>query len=172
MSTKTLQREALALRQMSQEVPIKEIGSKKIQTLLVKLKRILTGEEDGVAMAAPQIGINLRIFVVSERTLELLHKKPPLHTIFINPKIIKFSKKKHQMEEGCLSIRWLYGQVERSEKVIIQAYDEQGQKFQMGVSGLLAQIFQHETDHLNGIIFVDTATDLKDIPHQKDVPKN
>jgi peptide deformylase len=68
------------------------------------------------------------------------------------------------MPEGCLSVRWLYGNVLRSTKASIEAYDEFGNKFTRGGSGLLAQIFQHETDHLNGVLFIDTAEDVEDMP--------
>ena len=82
--------------------------------------------------------------------------------VFINPKISKLSRDKDWMPEGCLSVRWLYGKTFRSKKATITAYDENGQKFTRGASGLLAQIFQHETDHLNGVLFIDHAKDVKE----------
>ena len=66
------------------------------------------------------------------------------------------------MPEGCLSVRWLYGNTFRSKKATITAYDGNGKKFTRGASGLLAQIFQHETDHLGGILFIDHAKDIKE----------
>lgn len=84
--------------------------------------------------------------------------------VFINPRILKHSRKTEWMEEGCLSVRYLYGKVKRSEKVLITATNENGVEFEMGGSGLLAQIFQHETDHLDGTLFIDKAKDLQDIP--------
>jgi len=72
---------------------------------------------------------------------------------------------------GCLkvvfSVRWLYGLTFRSKKATITAYDENGKKFTRGASGLLAQIFQHETDHLNGILFIDHAKNIKEELPQK-----
>ena len=82
--------------------------------------------------------------------------------VFINPKISKLSKEKEWTPEGCLSVRWLYGKTYRSKKASISAYDENSKKFTRGASGLLAQIFQHETDHLNGILFIDHAKDIKE----------
>ena len=70
------------------------------------------------------------------------------------------------MPEGCLSVRPLYGKTFRSTKATITAYNKNGKKFTRGASGLLAQIFQHETDHLNGILFIDHAKDIKE-----EVPK-
>jgi peptide deformylase len=64
------------------------------------------------------------------------------------------------MAEGCLSVRPLYGKVRRATKATMEAYDENGKKFTKSGSGLLAHIFQHETDHLDGILFIDKARDI------------
>lgn len=161
------------LREVALPVPLEEIGSKKIANILKKMKKALQAEDDGVAIAAPQIGEGLRIFIVSARALELtkdqktLPKEKMEDLVFINPEIVKVSRKKKKMEEGCLSVRWLYGEVERHEKVTITAYDEKGLLSTFGAGGLIAQIFQHEIDHLNGILFIDKAENLRDLP-----PKN
>lgn len=68
------------------------------------------------------------------------------------------------MLEGCLSVRWLYGEVERAKQVMIESLDETGTKHVRGASGLMSQIFQHEIDHLDGILFDSKAKDLKDLP--------
>jgi peptide deformylase len=83
--------------------------------------------------------------------------------VYINPLIIKSSKDKKNMEEGCLSCRWWYGKSKRASRVTIEALDQDGNHFTQDASGLLAQIFQHEIDHLNGILFIDHAKDLKEI---------
>ncbi len=83
--------------------------------------------------------------------------------VFINPEIIKLSRKKRWAPEGCLSVRWLYGEVSRSEKATVRGFDEHGKPFMRGASGLLAQIFQHETDHLNGLLFIDKARNVEKI---------
>ena len=127
----------------------------------------LESQGDGVAIAAPQIGESLRIFVVSGKELKNAdknYKGSEDYLVFINPEIIKTSKEKQEVEEGCLSIRWKYGKVKRAKKVTLRAYDENGKVLERGASGLLSQIFQHEIDHLDGILFVDHATDIKDIP--------
>ena len=68
------------------------------------------------------------------------------------------------MEEGCLSVRDIYGKVKRYQKATISAYDENGKKFTMGGSGLLAQVFQHECDHLEGVLFIDKAISIEKLP--------
>jgi peptide deformylase len=168
-----VERDAPVLRQEALPVPLKEIGSKKIGDIISRMKKALHAEDDGVAIAAPQIGEGVRIFVVSGAALAMARKKNVpadqelKDLVFINPQITNFSKKKRKMEEGCLSVRWLYGQVSRHEKVTLKAYDEEGKLVTMGGSGLLAQIFQHETDHLNGILFIDKAENVRDLPPEE-----
>ena len=162
------------LRELAQPVPVKDIVSPKIQKIIADMKAALTQQDDGVAIAAPQIGVPLQIFVVSgnvldaalekmEETLNIGNPKKNKDMVFINPVVTKLSRTKEVMEEGCLSVRWLYGKIKRSSKATIQADDENGQKVERGASGLLAQIFQHETDHLNGVLFIDKAYDVQEI---------
>jgi peptide deformylase len=69
------------------------------------------------------------------------------------------------MDEGCLSVRGIYGKTMRHERATVKARDKQGISFERGGGGILAQIFQHETDHLNGILFIDHATHTKEADH-------
>jgi peptide deformylase len=169
--TEILQRDNPILRQISLAVPIEEITTVRIQNLLSRMSELLSKEEDGVALAAPQIGEPLRIFIVSGKLLWFMEhpeeeppKKFPKDLVFINPRILKLSKESKWIEEGCLSVRYLYGKMKRATKATISAYDENGKKFERGASGLMAQIFQHETDHLDGVLFIDKAKDIEDIP--------
>jgi peptide deformylase len=162
---KILQQTEKTLRLLAEEVPVKDIQTKKIKKVLAEMSEALAGEGDGVAIAAPQIGYSLRIFVVSGKILLPELSLPDSHApdlVFINPKISRLSREKEWTPEGCLSVRWLYGKTFRSKKATITAYDENGKKFTRGASGLLAQIFQHETDHLNGILFIDHAKEIKE----------
>ncbi|MFA6273139.1 MAG: peptide deformylase [Candidatus Paceibacterota bacterium] len=147
------------LRQIAQPVPLKEIKSTKIRRLMKKMKASLAGEADGVAIAAPQVGEALRIFIVAGKWLG--EGKEDL--ICINPVLLSMSKKKKESEEGCLSVRWLYGKVNRARNVTIRAVDENGEEFTRGAGGILAQIFQHELDHLEGILFTDKAKEVVEV---------
>ncbi len=181
---KILQKEEKVLHLMAKEVPIADIQTTKIKKVLKEMSEALKSQDDGVAIAAPQIGYSLRIFIVSgkifaqdfaksreERMLnqnnlvktseEIKREEEPKNLVFINPKISKLSREKDWIPEGCLSVRPLYGKTLRSKKATATAYDENGKKFTRGGSGLLAQIFQHETEHLNGILFIDHAKDIK-----------
>lgn len=146
------------LRGTAKEVALSDIGSSLIKKIIGNMKIAIQSEDDAVAIAAPQIGAALRMFVVSKRTFSHLGKEEAEDLVFINPVITKLSRKKVAADEGCLSVRPLYGLVERSEKATVRAFNEQGEQFTYGASGLLAQIFQHEVDHLNGILFTDKAT--------------
>lgn len=170
-----LSKEDPILRQIAKPVTADMFGSKTLTKVLKDMKTALKSQDDGVAIAAPQIGVSLRIFVVSGRVFEMLYpeaeesgkKKYPDMT-FINPEIVKLSKEQEEMEEGCLSVRYLYGKIMRSKKAKVRAQDETGKVFEIGGSGLIAQIFQHETDHLDGRLFIDNATDVHDMPPKKD----
>lgn len=155
---------------MAQEVPVSEITSEKIRQVIADMKTLLATQDDGVAIAAPQIGESLRIFLVSGSVLKLAdenYKGEETDMVFINPTLTKFSKEKQEVEEGCLSVRWKYGKMKRAKKVTVRAYNEHGEAVERGASGLLAQVFQHETDHLNGILFIDSVYDIKDMPPEE-----
>lgn len=151
-----------ALREKAKAVPKTMFGTPELAAIVTTMSEALRETEFGVAIAAPQIAVSYRIFVVSgfvmtdrERNLE----DPDV--VFINPKIKKRSRKKTMIDgEGCLSVPGIYGSINRSEKVTIEACDIHGKKFERGGSGLLAEIFEHEVDHLEGVLFVDKADKL------------
>lgn len=159
-----------ALHDIAEEVPLDEITSPKIKKIIADMRTALHAYNidgfNGVAIAAPQIGIPLRIFLVhnSSEDEQATTRIPDL--IAINPKIIKLSKRTHIVGEGCLSVGENYGAVKRSTHATLRAYDENGKEYERGASGLLAQIFQHEVDHLDGILFVDKA---ENVWHKDDI---
>lgn len=165
---KIVQKDDPLLRQKATAVAQKEFGTPALRKLIADMSEALGKEDDGVAIAAPQVGVSKRIFVVSKRAFESKSKKTDgteaIDLAVINPEILSQSKDKKLMPEGCLSVRWLYGNTRRSSRAKIRAYDVDGKEFVMNGSGLVAQIFQHEIDHLNGILFIDTAKDVKEIP--------
>ena len=164
------------LREISSKVEAEELKSEDFTKLLKDLSDALDSQDDGVAISAPQIGVNKRIFAVSEKIFDEDYMSGNIkdaknkdfgHLYFINPKITKFSKKTEELEEGCLSIRGVYGIVKRPKNVTLEAQNEKGVKVLRGAGGLLARIFQHEIDHLDGVLFIDKATDIKEIPEEK-----
>ena len=168
-----LQKDAPVLRGKAAEVPKEDIGSANLAKIIHDMSAAMADEKDAVAIAAPQIGVPLRLFVVAGKVFEKDAEKDAAETtekksyrdiVFINPKITRLSRKKIPMDEGCLSVRFWYGAVERAEKATVTALDETGKKFTRGASGLLAQVFQHETDHLDGVLFTDKASGLREEP--------
>lgn len=104
-------------------------------------------DADGVGLACPQIGKNLRMFV--------LIADDDVRRVFINPQIIKTSEELGDYDEGCLSIPQVYETIKRPVRVTVQALNENGKPFTLDADGLLARIIQHEYDHLDGIVFID-----------------
>lgn len=151
------------LRKTAAEVPKEMFGTKELTEIIYNMTKALRAKEHGVAIAAPQIGISYRIFVVRGFVMENNERNDvDMDVAFINPTLLSTSRKKVEIEgEGCLSVPDVYGTVLRHDKAKVRAYDVQGNRFERGGSGLLAEIFQHEIDHLNGILFIDHATDLK-----------
>jgi peptide deformylase len=167
-----LQTPANALKTICSTLTPTEIGGAKVQKVLKEMRQALAESGDGVAIAAPQIGHTVRIFMVAGSILDHVNNYHGEHVspdkVFINPEIIKASKTKKAMRgEGCLSVRYIYGTTKRSDKVTVKAIDEHGNEFTMAGSGLLAQIFQHEIDHLNGVLFIDHAHDIREMSDEE-----
>jgi len=154
------------LRQKAKHIFKKDVGSRKLNALLTRMKKALDAEEFGVAIAAPQVGEPIRLFVVAGRVFveqkEGRVGDPVVDRVYINPEIIRVSRKKSLMAEGCLSVRGQYGKVLRNEKITLKAWNEKGEIITHNGTGLLAQIFQHECDHLDGILYIDKADTLED----------
>lgn len=131
------------------------------------IKRIITDlvdtmrHEELVGMAAPQLGKMERIFVTEIRKTKYRKTGTDRLRIFINPQIIWFSKRQVKIYEGCGSVRGLFGEVRRPERVEVAYTDEKGLHHKEKFDGLLARVIQHENDHLDGILFVERVTDLK-----------
>jgi peptide deformylase len=177
------------LRKIAEPVVIADITSPKIRTLIREMKALLAKEEYGVAMAAPQVGESLRLFIISGKALardgrnkpdepkkegekKAEVEAPPLpDQAYINPELTKLSRGRTGKHEGCLSIRGKWGIVPRAEKATIRAYDEEGRAFTRGASGFLAHVFQHEMDHLEGVLYTDKATEIYDDEPDEDETK-
>ncbi|HOV88694.1 MAG TPA: peptide deformylase [Candidatus Paceibacterota bacterium] len=125
---------------------------------LIDTMRNVMEKNQGIGLAANQIGKPWRIFVAEYQNQFFA---------FINPKIIKHSRKVNLAEEGCLSVPRIVGVVPRYDKIVIEGRDLNNKKFKIKASGMLARIFQHETDHLDGILFIDKAKELYQVKSSK-----
>ncbi|OHB19608.1 MAG: hypothetical protein A2854_02745 [Parcubacteria group bacterium RIFCSPHIGHO2_01_FULL_56_18] len=172
-----------ALREIAREIPVRDIHSASVKKLVAEMKALLAKEEYGVALAASQVGEPIRLFIVSGRALARDRRNAPDEPksdevsphriesvpdqVYINPALLKISRTKKEKHEGCLSVRGKWGIVPRAEKTMLCAYDEKGQKITRGASGFLAHVFQHEMDHLDGILYTDKAVALYDDKPEK-----
>lgn len=120
----------------------------------------------GVGLAAPQVGVSERVIVVEYAEEEEVEEgqppkevKPRLYVV-VNPEIVKTSEDTETGIEGCLSIPELVGEVERKHAIYLRGYNRRGQPMKIKADGWLARIFQHEVDHLDGVLFTDRATQI------------
>jgi peptide deformylase len=148
-----------ALHTISQEVTPEEFSDGTVAKIIKGMREaIKTYNVEGysaVAIAAPQIGVAKRMFLIQDQNSERDDALPSI--VAINPRITKSSRKTHEVGEGCLSVPDIYGVVMRHKNVNFEALDENGKSFERGAGGLLAQIIQHECDHLDGTLFIDRA---------------
>lgn len=137
---------------------------KNLQTLIDDMIDTMR-DAPGVGLAAPQVGISERLIVVEyaeepEEETEAEEEKevkPKLY-VMINPEIVKTSEETVMGVEGCLSIPGLVGEVERFEEIQVKGLNRRGQPMKVKAKGWLARIFQHEIDHINGVVFTQRAT--------------
>lgn len=142
------------------------VFDKKLRSIVGDMKETLLAARNpkGVGLAAPQIGIGLRIFVTKPSPKDDIR-------VFINPEIvqrepIEKTPGKNEHLEGCLSIPHVWGDVDRSKTVTIRYQDEQGNPHEETITGFLAVIIQHETDHVNGILFTQRVLEQKNKLYQ------
>ncbi|MBI4991869.1 MAG: peptide deformylase [Candidatus Harrisonbacteria bacterium] len=138
------------LRKKVADFDFKKYSRKDIQELLKKMREAMK-KANGVGLSANQIGLDLKVFIAQV--------EGKFYAVF-NPGLTKVSEEKLGMEEGCLSVPEIFGSVERPARVTLEGWDKNGKKLKIKAWGLLARVFQHEVDHLNGGIFIDKATDL------------
>lgn len=169
------------LRSEAKAIPLSDISSAHVKSLIADMKELLAKEEHGVALAAPQVGESVRLFIVSGKALardahahadeDADEASEPAITlpdeVYINPSFTKVSRQKKDKHEGCLSVRGKWGVVPRAEKATIHAYDEHGKEVLRGASGFLAHIFQHEMDHLDGVLYIDKAKEVYEEEHDE-----
>ncbi len=130
-----LRKKCEGVKEVTEE--IKNLGWDMVETM---------EENEGIGLAAPQVGELKRVIIVQ------MEKGPE---VFINPKILKKTRETEIMEEGCLSFPGLFLKIKRAKGVEIEALDGAGEKVKIKAEGLPARIFQHEIDHLDGILFID-----------------
>lgn len=155
------------LRMQAQRLTAKEVQSEQIQLLIADMREYLVNRPKyGVGIAAPQLGRPLAISVVEVRAMPHHPDVKPVSMVIVNPEIVRSYGEEVPMWEGCISYGsspsdFPYAQAYRHEKIRLRYMDEQGSEHEADFDGFLAHVLQHETDHLNGILFVDRVRDPK-----------
>ncbi len=142
------------LRQKTREFDFSKFTRKEIQVLVRQMRQDMIAAE-GIGLSANQIGLDTKIFVARVEN--------KFYAVF-NPEIIQKSTETNKMDEGCLSIPGVYGLVERPAKVTLKGFDPNGRPVKIKAWGLLARVFQHEMDHLDGGLFIDKAKQVERVP--------
>jgi len=157
------------LRQVAK--PVKDVLAPEIQELIDYMLATVK-EEKGVGLAAPQVGLSLRLFIVSpEGTQRYPHCTVNESLVVINPEI-KFLNKKTDIDwEGCLSIPGIRGKVPRNLSIQVSYINRLGENKTETYTDFTARIFQHENDHLDGIMFLDRMEDPRDLITDKEYMK-
>ncbi len=146
------------LRRKSENVEKSQITKEKMQELCSDMEKTMK-QKDGIGLAAPQIEKNIRLVVINS--------KDGILTMF-NPKITKKSFWKEWDIEGCLSVPNTFGQVRRNKKVTCYFLNKKGWDKKIEAEGLLARVIQHEIDHLDAILFIDKAKNIKKVKPEEE----
>jgi peptide deformylase len=154
------------LRAKAEPVSPSEIGSLRIQRLIDDMFETMR-EYSGIGLAAPQIHEGVRIFVAGLRTGEvgasMTDDEDMPFIALINPEVVPVGGEIEEGWEGCLSIPDIRGRVPRASRVAVRAFDRTGHRIVLSASGLPARVVQHETDHLDGVLFVDRMNALSSL---------
>lgn len=152
------------LRARAKDVPVERIATPEFQALFAKMIDVMR-QAPGVGLAAPQIGVGWRVFVLEDRAeyqakvtpaeLAERERQPVAVRVFVNPVVRPIGDEKVGFFEGCLSVRGYVGYVERYREVEVEGLDEKGQPQKWRVRGWPARIVQHEMDHLDGTLYID-----------------
>ncbi|MBY0426612.1 MAG: peptide deformylase [Cytophagales bacterium] len=141
----------LAVEVKTDELDIKKLADDMFETMY---------EAGGVGLAAPQIGLSIRFFVVDGEPMDEVQLKG-FKKVFVNPKIVEESGELWSFNEGCLSIPSIREDIKRPSEVLLHYFDESGNEFTEKFDGLKARIIQHEYDHIEGKLFTDRISELK-----------
>jgi len=152
------------LRQKAKPIPASEIPSPRVQQLIDDMFETMA-EYSGIGLAAPQVHEGLRLFVAGVRNARVVTPmtddvEMPLIAV-INPQVVVVGDERDSGWEGCLSIPDIRGKVERPMSVRLRALDREGRRIELVASGLPARVIQHETDHLDGVLFFDRMSSFE-----------
>jgi len=143
--------------------------TKEVETLIDDMIETLRAAP-GIGLAAPQVGVSQRVIIVEvaeESDDPEAPPKPPKLYAVVNPEIVRHSSETNVANEGCLSIPGYLGEVERYNTMTIKGLNRHGVPLRLKAKGWLARVFQHEIDHLEGILYIDRATQMWRLEEQE-----
>ena len=153
-------------------IEVIEFNTPFLQHLLEDMQDTMQAE-NGAGLAAPQIGVNLRVVIFGYDTNPRYPDAPAIPlTILINPKITPLSDEQDDAWEGCLSVPGLRGRVPRYTHIHYQGFDQNGQSFSREVTGFHARVVQHECDHLDGILYPQRMKSMRDFGFREELERN
>jgi len=161
-----------SLRERSLEIDHEVLLSNEIQAFIKKMIPTMY-MADGVGLAAPQVGNNIRLCVIGKAALtkkiKILSGKIPLDKdlVLVNPIWTKISRRINWDIEGCLSVLKVYGKVKRLSDILVESWNNQGEELRFEAHDFFARVIQHEVDHLNGILFIDKASELYEVTEEE-----
>jgi len=154
------------LRMKARPVALEDGIDEPMRTLAHRMIELMRGAQ-GIGLAAPQVGLPIRLFVAhvppdpeDEPNESALADSCDEPQVFINPEIVQFSKDLEPYDEGCLSLPGITGEVNRPSTVTMRAIDIDGDEIELRATGLLARCWQHEIDHLDGVLILDKMTHM------------
>lgn len=136
--------------------PVSSIVKKELEPLIAHMRQAMMAHE-GIGIAAPQLSVSKRIFLIAPWLFPEETQKNIPSEVFINPKMKRKSFKRIEEEEGCLSVPNVRGMVPRAARVTVAAHDLNGNRFKLTATDWLARVLQHEVDHLDGVLYIDRA---------------
>lgn len=152
------------LRQSARRLSMGEIGSDKVQNLIANIRYTNERKKYGVGLAAPQVGESVALALIDIKPTPNRLDTTPFQRVIINPDYVGIGRRT-SMWEGCQSsgsgTNTLFGKALRYKKIRATWYDENGNNHDEEIDGFVAHVFQHETDHLDGVLFVDRVRDTK-----------
>jgi peptide deformylase len=154
--------------------PVLRKKARKVSEITPDIRRLIDDMVDtmrvapGVGLAAPQVGVGQRVIVVeyAEDKPDRKEDEPPpapVLYVMVNPEITRSSREKETGVEACLSVPGFSGEVERQREVVVKGFNARGAPIRIRAGGWLARIFQHEIDHLDGVLYVDRASKVWEI---------
>ncbi|EKD66915.1 MAG: hypothetical protein ACD_48C00677G0001 [uncultured bacterium] len=153
-----------SLHEHSRRLTKEEILSPEIQQLIQDMIPTMY-KEQGIGLAAPQVGVNIQLCIIGKEAIpeNFFPTNISKDLVLINPTYTRTGRKVVLETEGCLSVPGKQGKVKRYKQIYVEALDEQGEPIHFEAHGYLAHVAQHETDHLNAILYIDKADTVWDI---------